>query len=223
MVRTRWEGYGDPPTFRADDSWKAASSLDTVSWLSVLSGTSSAGSTEGGRDHLRSRPSDRSKDHSLLESHRQLPPPQTGDGRPPLPLQPLRRNPRSLCVRERYETLEFSRELADDGEYLWESAASGSDVRSDIRSPTTPPSARSVESIQQETIPGGGSVLPRRRDFRRVARLDNRCDSHDIPTSQYPISRHSRGRITLDSARDFDLSCHVAESMGPLLLPGSSH
>jgi len=58
-------------------------------------------------------------------------------------------------------TLEFSRELTDDGDhhYLWQSTASGSDARSGIKSPAAPPSSRSVET-QNDTRRGKCSSAP---------------------------------------------------------------
>jgi len=181
VVRTRWEGYGDPPTFQADNSWKAASSLDTVSWLSALSETSSAESTGGGRDHLVVSTPDPSRDHQSLDVISNLLKLVTADR--------SSHSSRYVATYAPYASENLTKRWSSPvsspttENAFWESAASGSDPRSDIGSPTTPPSARSVKSIQQGTIPGGGSVLPRRRDFRRFARVDNRWDSHDTPAS----------------------------------------
>ena len=54
-----------PPALQADNPWKAANSSDTVSSSSALSQASSAGLARDERDHLWSRPPDRSRDHSL--------------------------------------------------------------------------------------------------------------------------------------------------------------
>ena len=124
MVRTRWEGYGDPPTFQADNFWKVASSSDTVSWSSVLSERAFVGSTDGGRDHLRSRPPDRWKDHSSLDviignSHL-------------LRLATADRSShpsRYVATYVPYASENLTkhwcspRELTDDGDYLWSSGS----------------------------------------------------------------------------------------------------
>ena len=56
-----------PPALQADNPWKAANSSDTVSSSSALLAASSAGLAGDDGDHLWSRPSDRSRDHPLVD------------------------------------------------------------------------------------------------------------------------------------------------------------